>query len=46
MRQLLKSVLVSAGRAQVWNAWTTAEGARTFFAPDARIALELFGPKG
>ena len=39
-----KSVVVSAPRAEVWRAFTTSEGARTFFAPDANIRLELGGP--
>jgi len=29
---------------EVWRAFTTTEGARTFFAPDARIELRLGGP--
>ncbi len=36
-RVLQKQVEVEAPAADVWSAWTTAEGARSFFAPDARI---------
>jgi len=36
-RSLHKEVLVKAPVADVWNAWTTTEGIRTFFAPDGRI---------
>jgi len=36
--------VVEAGLDQVWAAWTTEEGVRTFFAPDARIRLEVGGP--
>lgn len=39
-----KTVDVAAPTADVWAAWTTSEGARTFFAPGARIRLELGGP--
>ena len=36
--------MVEASLDQVWAAWTTEEGVRTFFAPDARIRLEVGGP--
>jgi len=42
-RAIRKSVTVSAPVDDVWHAWTTAEGARTFFAPDARIELKPGG---
>ncbi|NOT01358.1 MAG: SRPBCC domain-containing protein [Phycisphaerales bacterium] len=35
---------MAAGRADVWHAWTTNEGVRTFFAPDSNIDLRLEGP--
>jgi uncharacterized protein YndB with AHSA1/START domain len=38
-RRIEKEVVVSAPRATVWNAWTTTDGAKTFFAPDAKIEL-------
>lgn len=28
----------------MWNAWTTTEGAKTFFAPDAYVELRIGGP--
>jgi uncharacterized protein YndB with AHSA1/START domain len=40
---LRKSVDVEASAAEVWRAWTTSEGARGFFAPQARIELKLEG---
>ncbi len=40
---LEKTVPVEASTHEVWKAWTTAEGARRFFAPDARIELRLGG---
>ena len=42
-RQISKHVLVPASPAQVWDAWTTVEGTKTFFAPDARIDLRPGG---
>lgn len=39
-----KTVDVAAAREAVFAAFTTSEGARTFFAPEARIRLELGGP--
>ena len=41
--QLRKEVVVSAAPDLLWRAWTTAEGARTFFAPDARIEAKPGG---
>jgi uncharacterized protein YndB with AHSA1/START domain len=43
-RRIQKAVLVPAPLAAVWHAWTTAEGATTFFAPRANIELEIGGP--
>ena len=37
MRMIRKEVEVDAAPAAVWEAWTTAAGAVTFFAPEARI---------
>ena len=28
----------------VWQAWTTSEGIRSFFAPDARVEARVDGP--
>jgi len=42
-RAIRKTVTVSAPVDDVWAAWTTAEGARTFFGPDARIELKPGG---
>lgn len=44
MRCIDKQTVVGAPVADVWDAWTTSDGARTFFGEDARIALELGGP--
>ena len=41
--KLEKEVLAEATQEQVWSAWTTVEGTKTFFAPDARIELKLNG---
>jgi len=41
--KLEKAVLVQATPEQVWRAWTTVKGVKTFFAPDARIELKING---
>lgn len=43
-RILVKSVTVQAPVEAVWAAWTTSEGIRTFFAPDARVEARPGGP--
>jgi len=43
MRTIEKTVTVDAAVAEVWRAWTTVAGVETFFAPEARLALELEG---
>jgi uncharacterized protein YndB with AHSA1/START domain len=42
-RAINKEVTVSAHVGDVWKAWTTAEGAGSFFAPRAKIELALGG---
>lgn len=39
-----REVVVPAKVDAVWQAWTTSEGIRTFFAPDARVELRVDGP--
>lgn len=43
-RIIRTETVVPASRQAVWQAWTTREGVKTFFAPDARIQLEIGGP--
>lgn len=43
-RVLRKEVTVDATLAEVWNAWTTTEGVKSFFAPGARIEATPGGP--
>lgn len=43
-RVILKKTTVDAGVAEVWDAWTTPGGAKTFFAPEARLTLSIGGP--
>ena len=43
-RVLRKVLTVDAPLVEVWNAWTTSEGAQTFFAPGARIEATPGGP--
>lgn len=42
-RMLRADVIVPAPVADVWNAWTTAEGLRTFFAPGGQVDLRVDG---
>ena len=44
MRIIEKEAVVGAPRSEIWKAFTTEEGVKSFFAPDARVKLELFGP--
>ncbi len=43
-RMLSKHATVKAPLDAVWNAWTTTEGVKTFFAPDARVEARPGGP--
>ena len=43
-RAIVKTVTVKAPVDEAWKAWTTAEGIRTFFAPDARVEARPGGP--
>ena len=43
-RAIVKTVTVKAPVEEAWKAWTTAEGIRTFFAPDARVEARPGGP--
>jgi uncharacterized protein YndB with AHSA1/START domain len=42
-RLIRKEIMVNASVSEVWKAWTTAEGAVTFFAPKANIELVIGG---
>ena len=43
-RMIEKSVVVSAPIDDVWKAWTTTEGVKSFFAPDANVEARVGGP--
>lgn len=43
-RILRKEVVVRATIDEVWRAWTTSEGIRSFFVPDSNIDLRIGGP--
>ena len=43
-RYIDKEVRVKAPVDAVWQAWTTTEGVKTFFAPDARVDARVDGP--
>ena len=43
-RAIDERVTVKANVDEVWKAWTTSEGIKTFFAPDAKVELRVDGP--
>lgn len=43
-RAIDREVVVPAKVEDVWRAWTTSDGIRTFFAPDANVELRVDGP--
>jgi len=43
-RAITEKITVKAGVDEVWKAWTTSEGIKTFFAPDAKVELRVDGP--
>jgi len=42
-RAIVGEVIVTCEIKEVWDAWTTEEGARSFFAPDCKIELKPSG---
>ncbi len=43
-RAIDEKITVKAGVDDVWKAWTTSAGIKTFFAPDANVELRVDGP--
>ena len=43
-RAIDEKITVKANIDEVWKAWTTTEGIKSFFAPDARVELRVDGP--
>ena len=43
-RVLRKEVTVDASLEEVWNKWTTTEGVKSFFSPNAKVELYPGGP--
>ena len=43
-RAIHEVITVKASVEEVWNAWTTTDGIKTFFAPDAEVELRVDGP--
>ena len=43
-RAINEKITVKANVDDVWKAWTTTEGIKTFFAPDAKLELRVDGP--
>lgn len=44
LRIIKKELVLKTSLRDVWKAWTSAEGVKTFFAPEAKIELHLGGP--
>jgi uncharacterized protein YndB with AHSA1/START domain len=42
-RAIRATVVIPASVGEVWTAWTTTEGIKTFFAPDAKIEARVDG---
>ncbi len=43
-RAINEKIIVKASAEEVWKAWTTSEGIKTFFAPDAHVDARVDGP--
>jgi uncharacterized protein YndB with AHSA1/START domain len=43
-RFFTKEVIVKAPQEEVWNAWSTTDGIKTFFAPGGDVRAEVGGP--
>ncbi len=43
-KAVVKEVTVTASLDDVWKAWTTTEGVKSFFSPNARVDLRVGGP--
>ena len=43
-RAINEKITVKANIEEVWKAWTTTDGIKSFFAPDAKVELRIDGP--
>jgi uncharacterized protein YndB with AHSA1/START domain len=43
-KAISEKITVKANLDDVWKAWTTSDGIRSFFAPDAKVELRVGGP--
>ena len=43
IKSISHKIKIPAPISQVWHAWTTEEGAKSFFAPDCKIELQVGG---
>ena len=43
-RAINEKITVKANVDDVWKAWTTSDGIKSFFAPDAKVELKVEGP--
>ena len=42
-RSINFEITVNGSLEQVWNAWTTEEGVKSFFSPDCKVELKVGG---
>lgn len=43
-RAISEKITIKANADDVWKAWTTSDGIKSFFAPDAKVELRVDGP--
>lgn len=43
-RVIRAETIVDASQDEVWDAWTTGKGVKSFLAPDCNIVLRVDGP--
>ena len=43
-RAITEKITIKANVDDVWKAWTTTDGIKSFFAPDAKVELRVDGP--
>jgi len=43
-KAIIKEITIPAPVSEVWRAWTTDEGVRSFFSPNTRVELRVGGP--
>lgn len=44
LRYIYEETIIESPLSRVWNAWTTNDGVKSFFAPDCNVEARLDGP--